>query len=207
MSSSIHAIPSLEDWKNLPGKSHRKDILIALRREFDDLDIREVWNMKPATYYNIISRYGLGGMKERRLKDDEGRSVNSAPRKREFRFIDQENAQPAQHENVYGESSEVETQLLESEEESAPSEPRPPKKRPGRKPGVANKKDPAKPQQQAAKPPAPAQAAEIPQLAFPIVRGKPAQLRKQLEAVVMFLEAMEDGEESHFEIRISAAKV
>lgn len=202
---SIHAIPSLEDWKNLPGKSHRKDILIELRREFDDKDIREVWNMRPPTFYNIISRYGLSGRGRGGAKDDEGRDVDAPPRKREFRFIDHENAQPEQ-ENVYGEAAEAQVAAL-LKSESAPSEPRKVvKNKPGRKPRVT--KAQPKPQPAAAKQPAPEPAAEIPmQLAFPLVRGKPSQLRKQLEAVVMFLEAMEDGEETHFEIRISAAKV
>lgn len=218
MSRSLQAIPSLEDWKNLPGRSHRKDILIALRREFDDKEIREVWNMKPVNYYNLIGQYGLE-YKGRPEKDDEGR---------EFRSIDQE-SQEAGRENVFeaeftviGESLEparIKTDQIQEKTESeiaASAEPeslKPPRRKPGRKPGEqpATKQKTVKPMP-AKKEPAPMllqMAEEYPRpmtLPFPSARGKPAQLRKQLEAVVMFLEAMEN-EDTVFEISIAANKI
>lgn len=153
------------EWRELP-PSARKEALVNFRRNFDDKDIREYWGLKPANWYNILSKLGLSrkrGQKAENTHDDE---PEKPKRERPRKVV------------------EAEFTVITEDDEPTP--------------------EPAK-QRALERLPAPAVAEEALTLPFPTFKGTPAQLRKQFEAVAMFLEALEN-EDTRFEIRISAVK-
>lgn len=185
-------IPTREEWQNLPGKSARKEALINLRRNFSDKEIREAWGLKPANWYQMVSRYTKG---DDTAKRGPGRPKGSTkpdeieePRKREFQELDggevdlskgvpndrhwpRKNVVDAEFQVLGGYEEKVSLQEIFAEKKKEP-EPEPP--------------------------------ADV-QLPFPTIKGTPAQLRKQFEGISLFLEGLE-GEDARFEIRISAVK-
>jgi hypothetical protein len=164
------AIPSEAEWKALPTKQDRKEMLTLIRREFPDSEIREAWGMKPGTFYNILNRYGMTGKRAKKVEEGESTIKEKAPKK------EQPEAQERPQRGD-GPVLEAEYTVVEDEGPAAHS----------RSLTVVG---------------ATGTQLDFP---FPTVRGTSKQLRKQFEAVVMFLEALED-EETRFEINIQVYK-
>lgn len=54
----MDSIPSYAEWKELP-PNMRKEALINLRRHFNDKDIRELWEMPHKEWYRILTMFQL----------------------------------------------------------------------------------------------------------------------------------------------------
>lgn len=188
-------IMTYEEWKNLPGKTWRKEALITLRRNFSDKDIRDAWELKPDKWYNLVSRNMKGESVPGRPPQHRGRPP-AEPSQEEFV---QNDAVPSDHrwprKNVVDAEYQVVEQGEEVEVENLLDNI-----------GYFNKKaedEQKEMHRERAKEngwePVPAD------LPFPTIKGTPEQLRKQFEGIALFLEGLE-GEDTRFEIRISAVK-
>lgn len=194
-------IMTYEAWKNIPGKSMRKEALINLRRNFSDKDIRETWGMKPANWYNLVSRYTKGDVKqvgpgrprkkptEAEIAEDE----TNEPVKREFqndipsdRRWPRKNVVDAEYQIVDEVSEEVEIESLLDRAGYFIKKVEDEQKEMHRERAKANGG-------------LPSPAVDLP---FPTIKGTPSQLRKQFEGIALFLEGLE-GEDTRFEIRLS----
>lgn len=236
-------LPTYAEWQDLPGKSARKEILITLRRVFDDKDIREFWELKPQTWYNLLNRYEIGGKRGQtprneiddrpHRKDKEPTEPTGKPSGRSARkcsiegcdephvakgfcrkhYFQQKSKQPQPEQQEEPQREEVEDRI--------PSDRRWPRtnvieadytviqspvmedeaiKRLVDRHHEQQENEYAK--QTARQPIVPTSDLELP---FPTIKGTPEQLRKQFEAVALFLEGLEN-EETRFEIRLAVVK-
>lgn len=190
----MESIPSFAEFDALAA-SQRKEVLINLRQHFNDDDIRELWEMTHKEWYRNLTMLSL---------PVKGRE--STP---------QEEAEP---------ESDPETAADEMKICSFPgcgkkhaakglclqhyNAERNKKSRRRKKPETAsahNFEDEAASIMKEAIEAAvfsPMVKQEAVDLPFPALKGSPAQLRKQFEAVMMFMEARED-DTTNFEIRLS----
>lgn len=238
-------LPTYAEWQDLPGKSARKEILITLRRVFDDKDIREFWELKPQTWYNLLHRYEIGGKRgqkpplDNEIDDRPHRQDKEPPippgkrssRKCSIEGCDETHLAKGFCRKHYFQkkSKEPQPEQPEQQEEpqreevkdSIPSDRRWPRtnvieadytviQSPVMEDeAVKRLVDRHREQEneyakQAAQQPL-VPTSDLPDLPFPTIKGTPEQLRKQFEAVALFLEGLENGE-TRFEIRLAVVK-
>lgn len=187
------SILTREEWQQLPTKGDRKAKLQELRREYEDKAIRDAWGLTPQQYYSLMFRFGLSKKRADNDKPKEPKPPGSGrgrgrPRKE---TATQQDRDPLAEED----KDDAERR------DSIPSDRRWPRDKVIDADYEIISEDTRSPDQFALAVPAP--AVDLP---FPTIKGTPSQLRKQFEAVALFLEGHED-ETTRFEIRISAVKV
>lgn len=205
---------SWKEWKELPGKSIRKDSLNSLRREFSDKDIRDFWNIEPGDYYTMLGEYGLNGREDQfevQTAEDDIKpervviDVTNEPEDRRGKKVCTVPGCNKKH-VAKGFCGYHYTKFGKPKTENTPKEP----KRTVVEPRTVVEAEftevvqsPAKTQEVVKEQERPKELPDPPFLSL-LLKGNPSQLRKQFEGVALLLEGQDEN--SRFEIQLSAVK-
>lgn len=193
--AEVQAIPKREEWDSLPTKQDRKDMMALMRKEYPDKEIREAWGMTPGSFYNLLHRYGLAGKGAETADDavqsgETGEGRGNGGKRGPGRPKGSGKGKKGKTTGRKGNFIDAEYRVIEDERSDNP---------PATPPAAS-----AEDRGMALAPLA--HRGEAVDLPFPTIKGKTAQLRKQFEAIVMFLEGHADDEEARFEIALSVTK-